>query len=437
MPALLRDRRGASAILVGLSAPALLGGLALSVDVGTWYLQKRKLQQISDTASLGAISVLRSGGSVELARRAALRDAERNGFEPSDSSSLTVNVPPVQGPNAGNPDAVEVVVAKKLPLLFAGYFLADGNTVQARSVAIYNASTAGAPRRNLEVALILDVSASMAGPSEIPGVSKLKAMQEAAKKVVDVVVQDKQEPFSTRVAIVPYGTAVSVGDTYFRAVTNSQSSTWSAVIERTGASAFTDDAPGPGSYFPDYQIVRDGLRGRKLTVEMIPQTKQVAVNPLSADKDQLQRTIDGFQAEGKTAGHIGLAWAWNVLSPKWGHIWSADGAPTDYDSDKTFKVAVLLSDFDMTVTYTDANGTASDQAMTLCSRMKEAGITIYTLGYRVPTGNATAARLWQGCASDSDKVYSAQTAEELIAAFAAIAQSAAGQVMTLTPRLAE
>jgi Flp pilus assembly protein TadG len=441
VPALVRDRRGGTTILVSIGAPAIIGGLALSMDVGLWYLEKRKLQQISDTASLGAVSVLRSGGSQPTARSVALNDARRNGFVADSQSDLVVNIPPTKGPYAGDANAVEVVVTKRLPLLFSGFFLSDDKIITARSVAIHSSATAAVPRRNLEVALILDVSTSMAGASDIPGMTKLQAVQDGAKKVVDVIVQSNQEPYSTRVSIVPYGSAVSVGDAYFNLVTNTApmpqaKAGVSDVIERTGTAAFTDDAPGPGKYFPGYTGNTKQLV--KLTASNESMRRQTSViSPLSADKSQLHASIDSFKTGGKTAGHIGLAWAWNTLSPKWGQIWSGNSVPTAYDADKTLKVAVLLSDFDLTVTYTDLNGPASDQAMQLCTRMKQAGITIYTVAYNMPAGNLTAARLWQGCASGTDKAYTAANASALIDTFATIAHATADSVRNAGPQLAE
>jgi Flp pilus assembly protein TadG len=270
----LRDTRGGSAILVALGAPAIVGGLVLSIDVGLWYLEKRRLQQIADTARLGAVQVLRSGGSQEAAKNAALSDAKRNGYAADGRSTLTVNMPPAEGPYAGDPNAVEVIATRKLALLFSGYFMADGPTIQARSVAEHSAKGASAPRRNLEVVMMLDVSSSMAGPSELLGLTKLQAMHEAARKVVDAVVQSNQEPFTTRVAIVPYGSAVSVGTAHVKAVTGTTSSNRSAVVERTGTAAFTDDAPGPGRYFPDYKPLSDALKGDKLTLEVLPQLRE-------------------------------------------------------------------------------------------------------------------------------------------------------------------
>ncbi len=57
---------------------------------------------------------------------------------------------------------------------------------------------------NLEVALVLDVTQSMAR-------TKINALKSAAKEFVDLVVADSQTPFYSKVALVPYSSAVNVG----------------------------------------------------------------------------------------------------------------------------------------------------------------------------------------------------------------------------------
>lgn len=61
-----RDRRGATAVLFALSMPILAGGMALAVDVGALFLERRELQAASDAAALAAAT--RSNDAVEVAR---------------------------------------------------------------------------------------------------------------------------------------------------------------------------------------------------------------------------------------------------------------------------------------------------------------------------------------------------------------------------------
>ena len=53
---------------------------------------------------------------------------------------------------------------------------------------------------NLEVALVLDNSTSMAGAS-------LASLKTAATQLVDLVVSDTQSPYYSKVSIIPTGTA--------------------------------------------------------------------------------------------------------------------------------------------------------------------------------------------------------------------------------------
>ncbi|MDP2259164.1 MAG: ubiquitin-activating E1 FCCH domain-containing protein [Caulobacter sp.] len=57
---------------------------------------------------------------------------------------------------------------------------------------------------NVELALVLDVTGSMAG-------SRLTDLKAAAKDLIDMVVSDSQSPYYSKAALVPYSVAVNVG----------------------------------------------------------------------------------------------------------------------------------------------------------------------------------------------------------------------------------
>ncbi|MCW5745211.1 MAG: pilus assembly protein [Alphaproteobacteria bacterium] len=432
-----RNDRGGSTIMISMSVPVILGGLAMSIDTGMWYLEKRKLQQVADTAALGAMRALASGASVSTASSVALNDAVRNGYVASVNTTFTVNSPPTSGAYAGNTNAVEVVVTNRLPLFFSAYFLSEGKNLSARSVS-YQSTVLG---KNIEVAMMLDVSASMAGSTEVAGVTKLQGMQDAAKSLIDIIVQPVQTSYTSRVAVVPYSSAVNVGSTYFTQVTNKAlSGSWSSVVERTGTSAFTDDAPAANKWLGDFKTKKAYAQGAyssyvKNLTSNVPSSS--LMNPLSTDKTAMKNTINAFTANGTTAGHIGVAWTWYALSPKWSGIFSGSKAPNAYDTTQTAKVAVLLSDFDMNSYYETANGNSSVQAQQLCTNMKAAGITVYTVAYGLDTSNSTAVNLWKGCSSSVDTRFSTTTVEGLKSAFESIAQSALGGVTTPSPILVE
>ncbi|MBB5744435.1 TadE/TadG family type IV pilus assembly protein [Brevundimonas variabilis] len=58
--------------------------------------------------------------------------------------------------------------------------------------------------KNIEVSLVLDVTGSMAG-------SRLAALKTASADLVELVVQDVQTPYTTRMAIIPYSVGVNLG----------------------------------------------------------------------------------------------------------------------------------------------------------------------------------------------------------------------------------
>jgi Flp pilus assembly protein TadG len=434
---LLHDREGGSFFLVGFGVPVIVGGLAMAIDTGIWYVEKRKTQQIADGASLGAMRTIKSGNTVATARNVALADAQRNGYVVA-GSSLTVNSPPTSGPYAGQSNAVEVIVTRELPTYFSRYFLASAQTVTARSVS-YTGTTLG---KNLEVAMMLDVSGSMNGNTEVYGVTKLAAMKTSAKALVDIVVQPVQTPFTSRVALVPYSSAVNVGNTYYTAVTGQAPvGTWYSVVERGGTGAFTDQAPGANAWLREFRLRKPYAMGPYASwvqnVSYNVPASSSMMKPLSTDKTALKNTIDSFAASGTTAGHIGTAWAWYAVSPNWSGIFTGTNAPNAYNPANTYKAVVLLSDFDMNSYYQSANGNSATQTRTLCTNMKNAGVVVYTIGYGVNQSDSVAVGLWNDCATDSTKVFSVTTNEEMTAAFQAIAMSAVGGAMTDDIRLGE
>ena len=434
---LARDTRGGTALMVGFSIPVVIGALGLGVDTGMWYLEKRRIQQVADTASLAMVRALQGGSTVAVAKQVATRDAERNGYVASVSETLTINSPPTSGAYAGNANAAEVVVSKKLPLFFSAYFLSNTRTLSARSVS-YQQMTLG---KNVEVSLMLDVSSSMGGLTEVLGVTKLQGMKDAAKEVVDIIVQPTQAPYTSRVALAPYSSAVNVGSTYYTAITNkSSSSGWSTVVERTGSSAFNDDAPASNKWFGGFRSKKNGAMGPySSTVQNysddVPANAKLA--PLSSDKTALKASIDAYTAQGTTAGHLGTAWTWYTMSPKWNGVFTGANAPNAYDSNQTLKVAVLLSDFDMNSYYESANGNSATQTQTMCNNMKAAGITVYTVAYGLNSSDTTAVNLWKNCATSVDHRFSTTSVEGMKTAFRSIAQTALGGVSIVKPQLVE
>jgi Flp pilus assembly protein TadG len=167
-----------------------------------------------------------------------------------------------------------------------------------------------------------------------------------------------------------------------------------------------------------------------------------AILPLTNDSTTLSNTVDSFIASGSTAGHLGIAWAWYVLSPNFNSLWPTANQAAAYGTSGLQKIAIFMTDGDFNTPYcsgviaADAlsgsgsdndhnscnapNGSSASQAATICTNMKLAGIKIYTIGFNVTTTNQT---LLSTCSSGSDYDYFPTTTTELESVFTEIANS--------------
>jgi hypothetical protein len=128
-------RRGQVLPLVGLFLTMLLGAAALAVDVGYLQYQQRTEQTAADSAAVAGASELQYGNAAFAT--AALTDSASNGFTNNGTTVVvTVNNPPATGPNAGNHNAVEVIVTAKYPTFFENVFKMALATVSSRAVVV-------------------------------------------------------------------------------------------------------------------------------------------------------------------------------------------------------------------------------------------------------------------------------------------------------------
>ena len=429
---ILRDTTAGTTTFVAFAAPVFVGALGVGIDTSVWYIEKRQVQQQADAAALGGARVKGLGQNNTTALAVATRDAQRNGFAASPTTTLTFNSPPTAGSYANKSTAVEVKITKQLSSFFSSYLLgSSARTVSGRAVGY----TPYVQTRNLEVAMVLDLSGSMNGNTEVSGLTKLQAQKNAAKALLDIVIQPNQAPYSSRVAVVPFSDSVNVGSAYFTTVTNKtlQSATstnpWSGVVERPGSYKFKDDPPSATyGWFGDFKTKKEYAYGPypDYLDDLSSQTPGASnvIRPLSSNKDSLKTMVQGMSANGSTAGHIGLAWAWYTVSPKWNSIFTGTTLANAHDAAQTYKAIVIMSDFDMNSYYEYNNGTSNYQFEQLCTQIKSSGVKIYTIGYGVSGTSNNTRRI--NCASNDASAtypYTTTTVEGMLDAFEAIAAS--------------
>ncbi|HMC70121.1 MAG TPA: pilus assembly protein TadG-related protein [Dongiaceae bacterium] len=139
----MNGQRGQTIPLIALALTVLFGAASLAVDVGYWRYQQRVEQSAADSAAVAAAGELAWPSAADVVA-AARKDATTNGFtdDGGTTTRITVNNPPLAGNYAGNARAVEVVIAKKQPLWFAGVFGSSAQWVSVRAVALLNTSGA-------------------------------------------------------------------------------------------------------------------------------------------------------------------------------------------------------------------------------------------------------------------------------------------------------
>jgi Flp pilus assembly protein TadG len=376
----------------------------------------------------------------------------------------------------------------------ANYFGCVGLTSTATAALCPSTSCIGTSSggSNIEVSLMLDVTGSMCSPC-----TKIDALKKAAKDLIDIVVWDDQSQYTSRVALAPFADAVNVGTTLaplVRGTTISNTSataeaftttsvlndvtkqptkkwikfnsvnglnsggcttsgtdncTWQihtkCVTERVGTHAYDDTAPvaatantlvGKG-YFSD-----SATSGCSVAANADPEVNLIM--PMTKDKTALKARIDKLTTGGSTAGHMGTAWAYYLLSPKWNSLFPAASAAGPYSDltvynskgmPKLRKIAVLMTDGEYNINYckgveaqnsdqtpdikcNSENGKSLVQAASMCAAIKSAKIEVFTVGFQV---NSTAKTFLTNCATDASHYYDATTEVALQAAFRDIA----------------
>jgi Flp pilus assembly protein TadG len=220
------------------------------------------------------------------------------------------------------------------------------------------------------------------------------------------------------------------------------------VAERLGTQAYSDAAPGANAWitagnplwnfsasskskYDGWQEVDNGgandysdgaFEGRNASC------RASAPVPLTETKATLVSHVNGLTADGGTAGHLGIAWGWYLVSPNWAGVWPTVSRPWNYDEPEASKVVILMTDGDFNTSHSDAASGSFQQSQSLCDQMKAnpRKIQIFTVGFQVPEGvqrTGDGKTILEYCASTPGHVFNADNGEELAAAYRTIAQS--------------
>jgi Flp pilus assembly protein TadG len=480
-----REDGGNVAIIFGLTLTIVVSLVGGAVDYGRWLSARNQTQAAVDSALLAAGRTAQTtyGDASKAVASAQAYYAQMKSKIVVDDSIVFESINSATSFTAKGTAFVQtpflaIVGVDKLPVMATSEGVIQSETTIAQG---------GNSGTSIEIGLMLDTTGSMSG-------QKLTDLKAAAKDLVDIVVWADQGTYTSKVAIAPFSDTVNVGQ-YFQAVTNQnpaevshqeqyQSGTnnvysypascykangqlkgsckdqpqylvsstpiysWrtvvdspakpTCVVERSGTDEAKETVPSSGAWIPSWT---DALMASPFNMSASQAsgyqtcTESSAIVPLTSDKTKLKATIDGLVAENYTAGALGTAWAWYLISPEWGTIFTGSSKPEAYSKmselgpngvPKLQKIAILMTDGEYnTFQYCHTSScnsvtTIGNKAKALCTAMKAKGIKVYTVGFDI-TGNTAAIGVLSNCATDSSHFYNAANGDALKAAFRDIA----------------
>ena len=412
-----KDRKGGVAPLLALSMIPIMGAVATSVDYSRAAAVRSSMQSALDSTGL-----MLSKNAKDL-DSGALNAKAKEYFKAVFVHPAAKNVAVTAGlskPSEGS-----------FQLALTGTATVDtvfGNLVGKSKVDLSAKSEVVWGIKRLNLALALDNTGSMNSNG------KMAALKEAAHSLLTTLKNASQTPGDVKVSIVPFAVDVNVGtgnvgakwvdwtdwekkngtcsrdryDTYSECLANGKvwtpknRSTWNGCVnDRDQHNDVLNTNP---------------VAGNPATMYRAHQASDcpASMMPLSSNWAALNAKVDAMAPTGNTNVTIGLQMAWQTLST--GAPFNAPAAATDLD-----KVIILLTDGENTQNrWTTSSSSVDARTEKACTNAKKANIRIYTV--RVINGDVD---LLKNCATTPSMYYDVQQANQLNAAFGAIAQNLA------------
>jgi len=395
------DRSGAVAMIFALITPVIFAIVGGAIDIGRWISARDATLRAMDAAVLAAGRSMQINNTTPTQALAVARKFfDKNKPSTLSNEDVTFNL-------SDNGTSVVAVSNSSIKTPFLSVTGVQDMQVNLRSKAILAAN--GNAGTNIEISMMLDTTGSMSG-------QKMVDLKTAAKDLVDIVVWPDQSKYTSRVALAPFAHHVNVGQ-YFRDMTG-QNPYWSSLTciherERT-----------------QHLYTNNNANGSRRFIASRYWCDTSEIMPLSDNKVDLKQAIDRLPTTGATAGHLGIAWSWYMLSPSFNQYWDnkSEAAPfsdldetnvvevgdAEYEVPKLKKIAVLMTDGAFNWW---RNGPSSfTQAQELCGELKDDGIEVYAVAFDVGT-SGSAYDIMQQCATSPEHFYPATSGDALKQAF--------------------
>ncbi|WP_213272274.1 pilus assembly protein [Hyphomonas sp.] len=443
------NESGNVAMIAALTIIPIVTIAGFAIDFQVTTTQKARVQQAIDSAVLAATKSMQDG-----------KDKAYTLKEANDYFTGILNQSSHSGLTCTKIDLIYIDATEEME----GRASCEQKTtlsqvagIQKLEFDVASAATYGIGK--LEIAFVFDVSGSMGSNNRM---TDLKA---AARDAVDTLLPVEGysgDPEDVRLAMVSYDTMVNAGP-YFKAVTNvdptrtysyygsiyqattcrrrnwrgqctqwnyawsgphsrSHTITSTCVWEREGADRYTGRGPANNRWLTPITATFNNTNDSwRVDSAANPNCNSDIPVPLTHDREKLLDFIDGMRPVGMTAGHIGTAWGWYLVSPDFNTVWPSGSKALPYDEPDATKVVIMMSDGAYNQTRPGSgNPSSTTQARAVCDQMKANDIVIYTVAFSAPTAGQ---EVLAYCATNPAFAFKPSNGQELTEAYKSIARS--------------
>jgi len=436
------------------------GFVGTAVDVARMQLVQSRLSFALDAAGLAAGSTLNT---------TTLNDEVAKYLNANfPDQYMGASAPNIASTTSQDNMVIDLVATTTMPTTFMGILGIPSITMSAKTQVTRTSS-------GLELVMALDNTGSMAG-------SKLTSLKTAATSLVNILYGNKTTVKDLWIGLVPFSQTVNIGtgfsswidQTHF-ATLNWGPTSWGGCVDARDSlsgdkmdtppttqkfkayfSPSTDNRPAPyntstytsvnkwvTSRYPNGtpKTYASGIGTTLGPNAYCPQT----LTAMTANKSTILSGISSMAARGNTHVGLGAVWGWNMLSPRWRGLWSAEmnasNLPLDYGTKHMNKALILLTDGENTMSQqiytaygylsdgrlnTTTNSSVAASALntkltTVCTAMKQNGIYVYTIALGNP--GTTIQNLLKSCASAENYYFNSPSSAELTGVFNSIADS--------------
>jgi Flp pilus assembly protein TadG len=229
-----RDESGASAMIFAIMMIPLTAALGVAIDGARWYHARQQTSAAIDAAVLAGARHMQLNPAEE---NEAIASAKQH-YQASVATRFQVQDDTIAFALVDSRSAMSTTGTATLKTTFL-------NAVGIPQLPIYTPARAAKATflgglnagTNIEVSLVLDFTGSMCdgGAESCTTGTKLQGLRDAAKELVDIVVNDNQSLYKSRAALVPFSERIRIarnnGDASLMTALTNLPQQWSGYIQ--------------------------------------------------------------------------------------------------------------------------------------------------------------------------------------------------------------